>query len=119
MATDHLDQVRAVKALPKGTILTAGMLEGAPQKKGLIGQQLSRPIFAGKEVTLEDVRPPDLVARQSQVTIEFRRGGLILSMPGRALKPGGYGEMVPVLMEGRRKPIPAMVIGAAKVEIRS
>ncbi|WOI52956.1 flagellar basal body P-ring formation chaperone FlgA [Parvularcula sp. LCG005] len=112
-------EVVAVRALPKGTVLSADMVETSKHGEAtpLLGQQLRRPIYKGKPINLSDTEEPDLVERQSQVLVQFRRGGLLLTISGRALRSGGLGEQIPVLLDSRRQPLSARVVGHGTVEV--
>ena len=112
-------QVTAAEALPRGAVLDENVL-AAPAGTDLsayLGQQLKRPVFAGKAISPSDLAAPDLVARQSAVEVIYRKNGLALSLPGRALGAGARGEVVSVLIEGRRAPLRARVTGEAEVEV--
>ena len=113
------DGVTAKYALKRGEILHAEMLvETIPgTADNLLGKQLVRPIFKGKPVTQSDVSRPDLVRRQSQVTVTFRQDGLLLALQGRSLDAGTYGDSIRVLIDGKRRPVSGLVIGHDLVEI--
>ena len=107
-------EVTALRPLPRGTVIEADMVAG--DASSVLGQQLVRPVFKGKPIGPQDVRAPDMVARQDAVTIRFRRGGLVLDLPGRSLRAGGVGDAVTVLAAGRRRPITGVVAGPGLVE---
>jgi flagella basal body P-ring formation protein FlgA len=114
------DGAIAAAPLPKGTVLErAHFAESADDRSVeiLLGKQLRRPVFAGRAVTVADVAAADVVTRQGPVTVTFTRGGLSLAMPGRALRSGSAGEIVPVLIEGRRRPVSVTVTGPNMAEI--
>ena len=119
LAAAMLSEVVASKPLPRGTIITADAVTASADAdlSAYVGKQLVRPAFAGRVIALSDLAAPDLVDRQSPVTVEFRRGALALSAPGRALSAGSLGEVVTVLIDGRRKPVRARVTGAGMVEV--
>ena len=108
-------EVTALRPLPRGTVIEAGMVTG--DASSVLGQQLVRPVFKGKPIGPDDLRAADLVGRQDAVTIRFRRGGLTLDLPGRSLRAGGTGDAVTVLAEGRRRPMRAVVTGPGLVEV--
>ena len=114
-----LGEVIAVRPLPRGTVLTPDMIElrGDADGASALGQQLRRPVFAGRPITAADLEAPDLVDRQGAVLVTYARGPLTLSLPGRALGAGGAGETVPVLIEGRRRPLRAVVTGPGTVTV--
>lgn len=112
-------EVTAKKPLARGTILTSEMVEATDRSSllGVIGKQLTRPIFSGRTITPEDVTAPNIVQRQETVTVEFVRGGLLLSLPGRAIRGGGMGQTISVLIEHRRSPVSAKIVGAGRVRL--
>ena len=119
LAALMLSEVVAAKPLPRGTVLTPEVVVASADAdlSAYVGRQLVRPAFEGRVIALSDLADPDLVDRQSPVTVEFRRGALALSAPGRALSAGSLGEVVTVLIDGRRKPVRARVTGAGMVEV--
>ena len=119
LAALAMSEVIALKPLPRGTILTEdAVAAGAGTDLApFLGKQLTRPAFEGRAIRLSDLAAPDLVARQSPVTVVFRRGALRLSVPGRSLGAGAGGEVVTVLIEGRRAPVRARVTGPGIVEV--
>ena len=119
LAALMLSEVVAAKPLPRGTVLTPEVVVASADAdlSAYVGRQLVRPAFEGRVIALSDLADPDLVDRQSPVTVEFRRGALALSAPGRALSAGSLDEVVTVLIDGRRKPVRARVTGAGTVEV--
>ena len=111
--------VLAAKPLPRGTVLTADLVvaEAGADVAPFLGKQLRRPAFAGRPIAAGDLAAPDAVARQSAVNVVFRRSGLTLSVPGRAMTSGAAGDTVTVLVEGKRRPMRATVTGPGEVEI--
>ena len=119
LAALMLSEVVAAKPLPRGTVLTPEVVVASADADlaAYVGRQLVRPAFEGRVIALSDLADPDLVDRQSPVTVEFRRGALALSAPGRALSAGSLGEVVTVLIDRRRRPVRARVTGAGMVEV--
>ncbi|WP_031551189.1 flagellar basal body P-ring formation chaperone FlgA [Parvularcula oceani] len=110
--------VLAARPLPRGTVITADIVDSqGADLSGYLGKQLRRPVFAGKPILASDLAAPDAVARQSNVTVAFRKRGLTLSLPGRAMRAGAVGDVVTVLIDGRRRPVRAVVTGPGEVEI--
>ena len=119
MAALALSEVVALRPLPRGTILTADAVAASPgaDLSAYLGRQLKRPVFEGRVVVPSDLTAPDLVTRQAPVTVVFRRGALSVTTPGRSLGAGAAGEMVKVLIEGRRAPLRGVVAGDGLVEV--
>ena len=119
LAAAMLSEIVAAKPLPRGTIITADAVTASADAdlSAYVGKQLVRPAFAGRAIAPSDLADPDLVDRQSPVTVGFRRGALALTTPGRALSAGSLGEVVTVLIDGRRRPVRARVVGQGLVEV--
>lgn len=109
--------VVATTAMPRGTILTDDMMSGADASP-FLGKALKRPIFAGRTISPADVEEPPLVLRQSAVTVIFRRNGLVLTTSGRALGAGAKGAQININLEGRRRPVSAVVVSKGIVEVQ-
>lgn len=119
LAALAMSEVVAAKPLPRGAILTEDAVAASPGADLLayLGKQLKRPTFEGRTISLSDLAMPDLVARQSPVTVAFRRGSLVVTSPGRSLSAGAAGDVVTVLIDGRRSPIRGRVTGEGLVEV--
>ena len=119
LAALALSEVVALQPLPRGAILTGDVVAAGPgaDLSAYLGKQLRRPVFEGRAIRPSDVAPPDLVDRQAPVTVTFRRGALTVSLPGRSLGRGGLGDVVTVLIEGRRQPLRAQITGEGTVEV--
>lgn len=112
--------VLAAAPLPRGTVLEPHHLEGpAAEVADFVGLQTARPVMAGRTVALHALEEPDLVRRQQSVTVAFRRNGLSLSLPGRALSDGAAGDMVRVRIKGRRETLSGIVTAMGRVEVGS
>jgi flagella basal body P-ring formation protein FlgA len=113
-------EVRTEGAVPRGAVLTEADLSGsASEVERFVGLEARRPLFAGRVVRASDVQVPRAVRRQEAVTIHFKRGALTLRTEGRAMADGAVGDSVDILLEGRRAPISARIIGPGLVEVVS
>jgi flagella basal body P-ring formation protein FlgA len=111
-------EVRTQAPVPRGTILTEADLVGASAEiDRFVGLEARRPLFAGRVVRPSDVQAPRAVRRQEAVTVHFRRGSLTLRTEGRALAEGAVGDSVNILLDKRRTPITARIIGPGLVEV--
>ena len=117
-STAHAE-VTAASALARGTVLREDHLAGGlpKERRALVGNALRRPLAPGRSITPRDVERPKAVARQSAVTVLFRRGTLSLKMEGRALAAGHVGEVVDVSLPGRRRPVAGLITGPGLVEV--
>lgn len=80
--------------------LPAGYLSDPSQVTNF---ELIRPLNVGSPVTLNAVRPRNVVQQGQEVTIKAQISGLQVRMTGKALKNGQSGDLIPVrnLRSGR------------------
>lgn len=83
----------------------------------IVGLAAARSLTGGQPLRLGDVKKPEMVARNSVVTLTFRRPGILLSLQGRATEPGAMGETVRVMNLSSNKIVQAVVIGPGEVEV--
>ncbi|MCB1694185.1 MAG: flagellar basal body P-ring formation protein FlgA, partial [Pseudomonadales bacterium] len=60
----------------------------------VIGKELTRPVAAGTALSLAMVADPLLVKRGDKVTMVIERGGLKVTMAGKALEDGAVGDKI-------------------------
>ncbi len=63
----------------------------------LLGREVKRTIYAGREITFNNTRPARLIKRNQIVTLKYLAGGLEISTTGRAMGEAGQDEEVSVL----------------------
>ena len=63
----------------------------------LLGREVKRTVYAGREVTFDNTRPARLVKRNQIVTLKYLAGGLEISTTGRAMGEAGQDEGITVL----------------------
>ncbi|MEE9381218.1 MAG: flagellar basal body P-ring formation chaperone FlgA [Hyphomonadaceae bacterium] len=63
----------------------------------LLGREVKRTVYAGREVTFDNTRPARLVKRNQIVTLKYLAGGLEISTTGRAMGEAGQDEDITVL----------------------
>jgi flagellar basal body P-ring formation protein FlgA len=73
---------------------------------------------AGAVLRNSDVRPPTLVVRNRPVRIDYAKGPLLISAPGRALSNGANGETVRVMNLSSRSIITGVVIDVDRVKVQ-
>ena len=70
---------------------------------------ISLPVFAGPDLpTIEKIAAP-AVCRNQPILLVATANGIRLSAPGRALKDGQTGEIIPVLNTATRIPLKGVV----------
>ena len=83
----------------------------------LIGKAAKRSLRAGEAIYPRDVTPVKLVQRNAMVTIQYKKGPLILTMQGKAMEDGAEGEMINLQNVQSRRTIQAMVKDVNLAEI--
>lgn len=89
----------------------------AAARSTAIGMQMRRPLRAGQALRVTDLTKPDLVQRDSNVTLIYQADGLYLTIRGKALDNGAEGDMVSVLNLQSNRTISGVVIGPAQVRV--
>lgn len=82
-------------------------------------QRLLRSVRAGQAVLLRDFGPVPAVARNSQVALHMRQGGIALQVAAIAGQDGALGDRVKVLPKGGSHWIEAAVTGRSEVTIEN
>ena len=67
------------------------------EHSALIGREVRRTVYAGQTIRPQHTQSPRLVKRNQIVTLKYMRGGLEISLTGRAMGEAGLDETVPVL----------------------
>ncbi len=95
-----------------GAQMVAGDLVEEPQ-----GLWLTQDVRAGQPVLARQLQPEPLVKRDEVVRVVVLAPGLVVSAQGKAMRPGMLGESVPVLLEGARSSLVAVVAGRGEVHV--
>lgn len=74
-----------------------------PEDEALLGKELRRTVYAGKEIVPTNTRAPRLIERNQLVTVKYVSGGLEIVLTGRAMSEAGEGDMVAVMNPSSRK----------------
>jgi flagella basal body P-ring formation protein FlgA len=82
-----------------------------------VGMAARRALRAGETLREGDVRPPVLVARNANVTLVLRVGGMSLSALGRAMDEGARGDTIRVVNVQTTRTIEAQVVGPDTVMV--
>ncbi|MEM9782564.1 MAG: flagellar basal body P-ring formation chaperone FlgA [Pseudomonadota bacterium] len=109
--------LRAIRALPRGHVLTPSDLNDPAAGGRLAGLRLTRALRAGARVNAADLAPPRLIQRNARVMITFTHGTMTLSDRGRALADAALGETIPVLNLSSRRTVEAVAIGPGRVSV--
>ena len=110
MAQDvHTNTATIDRARTSGELLAA--LDAAT------GQRLRHPVSAGEPVQAGDFETVPAVQAQQTIRIDATRGGVRLSIAGRALADGDVGQTIAVLPAGATQPVRARVISSQVVTL--
>ena len=99
------DSVMVAQPVRAGTVLTADDLafsdavaeDGFDDPRDLVGLEARVNLYPGRPVQARDVGLPTVVQRNATVPLVFNRGGLTITLEGRALGRAGEGEPVRVM----------------------
>ncbi|MCK0168259.1 flagellar basal body P-ring formation chaperone FlgA [Jannaschia sp. S6380] len=102
LAAESVTVIHAVRA---GTALTADDLtfaeteteDGFADPRDVIGLEARVNLYPGRAILARDVGLPTVIERNAIVPLLFRRGGLTITLEGRALGRAGAGEPVRVM----------------------
>ncbi|MBT8148093.1 MAG: flagellar basal body P-ring formation protein FlgA [Gammaproteobacteria bacterium] len=83
----------------------------------LTGMAAARPLRAGVPVTLNAVKPRQLIKQGQQVVILASSGGIQVRMTGVAKRNGSRGELIPVENRSSGRTVEAMVLDAGTVRV--
>jgi flagella basal body P-ring formation protein FlgA len=96
-----------------------GTIDPVPATCDVVGQEIKRRVYAGRDLTARDVGPRSAVKANTEVGVLWTDGALSLELQGRALENGALGEEVRVLNPATSRTIRGIVVGDATVEVRS
>jgi flagellar basal body P-ring formation protein FlgA len=82
-----------------------------------VGMQMRRQVRAGQALRVADLAKPDLVQRDSNVTLVYQAAGLYLTIRGKAIDNGAEGDTVNVLNLQSNRTISGVVIGHDQVRV--
>lgn len=79
--------------------------------ESIIGKSARRPIGAGLVLKTSELRTPEIVAKNSLVTIRLETERMVLTAQGRAMEAGTMGEAIQVMNTKSNSIISAEVVG--------
>ena len=89
-----------IRAGDRVTAYNTAVSDGADsggEARALMGREVRRTVYAGKAVTMDNTRPPRLVARNQVVTVKYIKGALEISTTARAMEEAGLNDSVTLL----------------------
>ncbi len=124
------DVVFSRRPLLRGEALTADTLElrtmplsrlparhlGRPEQ--LAGMETTRPLQADTPITLNSVRPRQLVRQGQEVVIMAVSGGIQVRMTGVALRSGSRGDLIPIQNDSSGRTVEGEVLDKSTVRVK-
>ncbi len=86
-------------------------------KDELIGMTPRRMAKSGKPLRSNELAPPELVGRGDMITILYEDGPLALSAKGKALQPGGKGDLIRIVNIASNRSIQGIISGDHEVVV--
>jgi flagella basal body P-ring formation protein FlgA len=83
----------------------------------LIGMTPRRRMKSGKIIKISDLKYPVMIKKGTLVNLLFETKGLSLSVTGKAITDGGYGEIISVMNIKSRKTLKGMIIGKNRLRV--
>ena len=83
----------------------------------LIGKEIKKSVKAGQRIAKNDIRSQVMVAKGKIVTLNFTKGGIMLSAQGKAVENGGLGDTVRVMNLQSKSVVQGIVTGPETVSI--
>ncbi|MEM7490190.1 MAG: flagellar basal body P-ring formation chaperone FlgA [Pseudomonadota bacterium] len=91
--------------------------DGFADPRDLIGLEARVNLYPGRPVRTRDVGLPTVVQRNAIVPLIFRRGGLTITLEGRALGRAGDGEAVRVMNLSSRTTVTGVATASGQVVV--
>lgn len=83
----------------------------------LTGMETSRPLQAGVAITLNAVKPRELIKQGQEVTIVANSGSIRVRMSGVAIRSGSRGELIPIRNHSSGRTVEAEILDANTVRV--
>lgn len=111
--------VRAGDALMADDLAFASVedADGFADPRDLIGLEARVNLYPGRPVLVRDVGMPTVVERNAIVPLTFSRGGLTITLEGRALGRAGEGETVRVMNLSSRSTVTGIATATGAVVV--
>lgn len=117
-----------VRAVLKGDVVNSSDITMERRRRGeigadvgdpdqLVGLAARRPLPRGQVLRDGDVAKPELVERNTAVTMVLEQPGLKLTLRAKALQSGSQGEIVQVQNLQSKRVLDAVVIGPGRVSV--
>jgi flagella basal body P-ring formation protein FlgA len=119
------EAVTVLRPVRAGTMLSADHLafadvaaeDGFDDPRDLVGLEARVNLFPGRPIRDRDVGLPTVVQRNAVVPLIFRRGGLVITLEGRAMGRAGEGEAVRVMNLSSRSTVTGTATASGAVVV--
>lgn len=102
------------QSLPYQRVSSFAVMNGSR----LVGMQVKRVLAAGRPVQSQSVAPPVVVGQGDRVLIEYRKGRMRLSVPGRAITSAQADQEVRVINLVSNRTVTGIARSAGLVEVQ-
>lgn len=131
MVTETTEAVVALRVIAQGEVLKDSdvMIERRPKTEfagslvptieNVLGLAARRSLQPGKPIRHADLMKPELVGRNETVIIVYEVPGIVLTIRGKALEPGGRGDLISVLNKQSNRTVQASVIAPGRVAVNA
>ncbi|UWQ18432.1 flagellar basal body P-ring formation chaperone FlgA [Jannaschia sp. M317] len=117
--------VMVLQPVRAGQMLTADVLafadttiaDGFDDPRDMLGMEARVNLYPGRPVRLRDVGLPTVIRRNTVVPLIFQRGGLTITLEGRALGRAGDGEPVRVMNLSSRSTVTGIATASGAVVV--
>lgn len=112
-----LRPLRAGEALgPDDLSFAEGTIDdGFDDPRDLIGLEARVNLYPGRPIRQREVGLPTVIQRNAVVPLHFRRGGLTITLDGRALGRAGEGESIRVMNLSSRSTVTGVATASGAV----
>ncbi|TFL18010.1 flagellar basal body P-ring formation chaperone FlgA [Jannaschia formosa] len=109
--------VRAGATIPSDLLAFADtdIADGFADPRDLIGMEARVNLYPGRPIRQVEVGAPTVIQRNAVVPLVFTRGGLTITLEGRALQRAGDGESVRVMNLSSRSTVTGIATAAGAV----
>ena len=87
------------------------------KSKDLIGMTPRRRLKSGRVIKITDLKRPTIIKKGAIVSLSFNVRGISLTITGKAIQDGGYGDIIPVMNLKSHKTLQGMIISKNRLRI--
>ena len=87
------------------------------KSENLIGMTPRRRLKSGRSIKITDLKRPTIIKKGAIVSLSFKVRGISLTITGKAIQDGGYGDIIPVMNLKSHKTLQGMIISKNRLRI--